>query len=71
MIIIQNESKKEHFSMKRRVIKKYEKTGFTLQNFPNMEDHFTFMEEHYKNHDLAAFLRFGAVGILDGYNWSG
>ena len=49
---------KEHFSMKRRVIKKYEKTGFTLQNFPNMEDHFTFMEEHYKNHDLTAFLRF-------------
>ena len=28
------------------------------ENFPNMEDHFTFMEELYKNHDLAAFLRF-------------
>ena len=55
MNIIQNESRKEHFSMKRRVIKKSEKTGFTLQN---MEDHFTFMEEHYKNHDLAAFFAF-------------
>ena len=31
MNIIQNESRKEHFSMKRRVLKKSEKTGFTLQ----------------------------------------
>ena len=23
-----------------------------------MEDHFTFMEEHYKNHDLPAFFAF-------------
>ena len=53
MNIIQNESRKEHFSMKRRVIKKSEKTGFTLQNFLII-----IMEEHYKNHDLAAFFVF-------------
>ena len=58
MNIIQNESRKEHFSMKRRVLKKSEKTGFTLQIWKTTSLHFTFMEEHYKNHDFAAFLRF-------------
>ena len=53
MNIIQNESRKEHFSMKRRVIKKSEETGFTLQNFLII-----IMEEHYKIMTSLLFLCF-------------
>ena len=42
------------------------------ENFANMEEHFTCMEDHSKNHVRAwVFSVFRAVKILNGYNLSG
>ena len=41
------------------------------ENFANMEEHFTCMEDHSKNHVRACvFSVFRAVKILNGYNGS-
>ena len=48
------EQKRTFFNEKTRFKEIWKDWFFTA----NMEDHFTFMKEHYKNHDLAAFLRF-------------
>ena len=68
MNIIQNESKKEHFSMKRRVIKKSEKTGFTLQIWKTTSH---LWKNIIKIMTSLLFCVFRAVGILNGYNLSG
>ena len=42
------------------------------ENFADMEEHFTCMEDHSKNHVRACvFSVFRAVKILNGYNLSG
>ena len=38
------------------------------ENFANMEEHFTCIEDHSKNHDSACVFR---VKVLNGYNLSG
>ena len=49
------EQKRTFFNEKTRFKEIWKKNWFYTAN---MEDHFTFMEEHYKNHDLAAFFAF-------------
>ena len=42
------------------------------ENFENMEEHFTYMEDHSKKHVSAwVFSVLRAVKIMDGYNLSG